>query len=100
MRFPFSPQDFVVCALSRDYVGWVLAVHSGTSALSLAVIYQLSRQMKRLHITIWIAFFQAGIGIVVAVWLPGNHDMPIFFVIAGIFGITEAGFTALMSGKK
>lgn len=89
-----------MCALSRDYVGWALAVHSGMSALSMLIIYQLTRQMKRLHLLIWIAFFQAGIEIVPSVWLPGNHDMPIFFVMAGIFGVTEGGFQALISSKR
>ncbi|XP_055328143.1 uncharacterized protein LOC129581210 [Paramacrobiotus metropolitanus] len=91
-------QDFIECALTADYVGWSLAVYAGSWALSLYVTYQMSRQIKRVHILIWITFFQAGIEIVLSTWLPGNHDVPVFFVMSGVLGLTQGAYSALITG--
>uniref|UniRef100_T1J2H6 CRAL-TRIO domain-containing protein n=1 Tax=Strigamia maritima TaxID=126957 RepID=T1J2H6_STRMM len=81
---------YVDCTLSISHVGWTILCSAVTQMCTAFIVPLLALHIPRMAILLAALSFQLGLLIVLWLWRPDADDVPVFYVIAGGWGICRA----------
>ncbi|XP_075719847.1 protein unc-93 homolog A-like [Rhinoderma darwinii] len=91
-------KSYVTCSLGMQYVGYVIIVYGATTSIFSYIFGKLSQYIKR------ISFFTSAMVINISsiaalfVWKPHRHQLGVFFLFSGLWGIADAVWQTLLNG--
>ncbi|XP_041952392.1 protein unc-93 homolog A-like [Alosa sapidissima] len=83
-------KNYVTCALGIHVVGYVMICFGVTGSLFSYVFGRLSQYSGRMTLFILAAVTQLSCILVLLLWKPHPDQLPIFFVIGGLWGMADA----------
>ncbi|XP_064270086.1 protein unc-93 homolog A isoform X2 [Passer domesticus] len=83
-------KSFVTCALGIQYVGYMMICFAGINSLCSLLFGKISQFMGRKFLFSLAAVLNTSCIITVLLWKPDPKQLAVFFVIPGLWGVSDA----------
>uniref|UniRef100_A0A8C5WDU2 Protein unc-93 homolog A n=1 Tax=Leptobrachium leishanense TaxID=445787 RepID=A0A8C5WDU2_9ANUR len=90
-------KSYVTCILGLKYVGFVIICFGVTNSICAAIFGKLAQYTGRIPLFLLGAALNIGCIIGFLVWQPNTSNFAIFFVMSGLWGISDAVWQTLLS---
>lgn len=83
-------KSYVTCALGIHFVGYVMICFSAMTALCSLLYGKISKYTGRAALYVLGAAIHFSCIVVFLLWHPNTNQLPVFFVLSGLWGMSEA----------
>jgi predicted MFS family arabinose efflux permease len=100
-KFIFFPQGYVSCSWGISNIGYVLICYGVTNSLASFTTGYLVKLTGRFLMVLCATVIQIGVTVTLYTWTPDPvHSSAVFFIISGLWGITDAVWLVQINGES
>ena len=93
-------QSYAACELGLSYVGLTMICFGVVNTLGSPLSGLLGKYLGRMPLC-WIAtFLNVGVLALMKFWAPSRHELYVFFIIPGVWGLADAIWQTQSGGKS